>query len=103
MLVVDEADSFTGFLVVRTLGWEWEIENIAVETASIRRGLGSQLLHALLSQARSEKIIAIWLEVRESNQAARRLYEKFLFQEHGRRPNYYHNPEDIAIIYKLCL
>jgi ribosomal-protein-alanine N-acetyltransferase len=103
MLVADEDASIKGFIVVRTLGREWEIENIAVEIASMRRGLGSQLLHALLSQARSEKVMTIYLEVRESNHAARRLYEKFLFQEGSRRLNYYHDPADDAIVYLLYL
>ncbi len=102
-LVAEDADSFLGFVVVRAVGSEWEIENIAVASSAVRRGLASQLLSDLLKLARDERASAIWLEVRESNPAARRLYQKFLFQEHGRRPNYYHNPEDIAIIYKLCL
>lgn len=103
MLVMDEEAAIKGFIVVRTLGGEWEIENIAIETASTRRGLGSQLLHAMLSQARSEKVTTIWLEVRESNHAARSFYEKFLFQVRSRRLSYYHNPADDAIIYVLCL
>ncbi len=103
VLVLGLKNSIQAFIVVRTLGEEWEIENIAVENASMRRGLGSQLLSALLSQARSESVSTIWLEVRESNHAARRLYEKFLFQEQSRRAHYYHNPDDNAIIYMLYL
>ncbi len=103
VLALELENSIKGFIVVRTLGEEWEIENIAVENASIRQGLGSQLLRALLSQARSESVSTIWLEVRESNHAARGLYEKFLFQEQSRRAHYYHNPDDNAIIYMLYL
>jgi ribosomal-protein-alanine N-acetyltransferase len=103
MLVAEDETSIKGFVVVRTLGGEWEIENVAVEGTRMRQGLGSQLLRTLLSQARSEKVSTIWLEVRESNHAARRFYEKFLFQERSRRPSYYHNPVDDAIIYMLYL
>jgi ribosomal-protein-alanine N-acetyltransferase len=103
MFVAENESSIDGFIVVRTLGEEWEIENIAVESAATRQGLGSQLLHALLSQAGNQKVATIWLEVRESNHAARRLYEKFLFQERSRRLNYYHNPADDALVYMLYL
>jgi ribosomal-protein-alanine N-acetyltransferase len=101
-ILVAEADGLLqGFLVARTLGDEWEIENIAVGMQ--RQGLGSQLLSDLLREARSERVAKIWLEVRESNRSARLLYQKFLFEEHSMRENYYHGPIENAIIYMLCL
>lgn len=103
-ILVAEADGLVqGFLVARTLGDEWEIENIAVAVGMQRQGLGSQLLIDLLREARNEKVTKIWLEVRESNRSARLLYQKFLFEEHSMRQNYYHGPVENAIIYMLCL
>ena len=92
-----------GFLVARTLGDEWEIENIAVAAGMQRQGVGSQLLCDLLREARRERVAKIWLEVRESNRSARLLYQKFLFEERSMRENYYHGPVERAIIYMLCL
>ena len=44
---------------------------------------------------------AVFLEVRESNRAARALYEKWAFLESGRRRGYYKDPEEDAILYRL--
>ena len=57
----------------------------------------------LLRRAQSEGATAIFLEVRESNHAARSLYEKWAFSESGRRPRYYTQPEEDAIVYRLAL
>ena len=64
-------------------GEEWEIENIAVAGRARRRGLGTRLLGEFLDLAQSRGAEAVFLEVRESNLAARRLYEKWAFVESG--------------------
>ena len=68
-----------------------------------RRGIGSQLLKELIAIARERKLQTIFLEVRESNVAARALYCKFGFEESGRRKNYYANPTEDAVLYTLNL
>jgi ribosomal-protein-alanine N-acetyltransferase len=88
-------------VIARVLGDEWEIENIAIAGTARRRGLGTRLLGELLDMARARGAAAIFLEVRESNQAARALYEKWAFLESGRRPIYYKNPPEDAILYRL--
>lgn len=90
-----------GFLVARALGNDWELENIAVSGEARRRGLGTRLLGEFLSLARAEGASAVFLEVRESNAAARMLYEKWAFVETGRRPGYYSSPDEDAVIYRL--
>jgi ribosomal-protein-alanine acetyltransferase len=100
-LVIEEAVGMQGFLVARQVAAEWEIENIAVAGAARRRGLGTRLLGQFLDQARSEGATAVFLEVRESNRAARSLYEKWAFTESGRRPRYYAQPEEDAVVYRL--
>jgi ribosomal-protein-alanine acetyltransferase len=102
-LVIEEAVGMQGFLVARQVAAEWEIENIAVAGAARRRGLGTRLLGQFLDQARSEGATAVFLEVRESNRAARSLYEKWAFTESARRPRYYTQPEEDAIVYRLSL
>lgn len=90
-----------GFLVARSLGDEWELENIAVSGSARRRGLGSRLLGEFLGHARAGRASAIFLEVRESNTAARLLYEKWDFAQTGRRTDYYKDPDEDAVLYRL--
>jgi [ribosomal protein S18]-alanine N-acetyltransferase len=90
-----------GFLVARELDGECEIENIVISRAVRRQGLGTRLLGAFLELARAQAATAVFLEVRESNIAARRLYEKAGFLHSGNRPLYYRDPPEGAILYRL--
>lgn len=100
-LVVEDGAALQGFLVAHAVAGEWEIENIAVAGAARRRGLGTRLLEEFLKMASGEGATAVFLEVRESNRAARFLYEKWSFRESGRRSGYYAQPQEDAIVYRL--
>jgi ribosomal-protein-alanine N-acetyltransferase len=100
-LIVEDEAGVQGFIVGRGLDAEWEIENIAVAGPTRRRGLGTRLLGEFLDLARGRGALAVFLEVRESNLAARRLYEKAAFVESGRRKRYYREPEEDAIVFRL--
>jgi [ribosomal protein S18]-alanine N-acetyltransferase len=100
-LVIEEGPSVRGFLVAHEVAREWEIENVAVAGAARRRGLGARLLGEFLKMASGEGATAVFLEVRESNHAARLLYEKWSFEESGRRSGYYTQPQEDAIVYRL--
>ena len=95
--------SVLGFLVALRLAPEWELENIVVAPSARRRGVGRQLMDALLSAARRSNSGSVFLEVRESNDAARTLYEKGGFKQTGRRKSYYANPMEDAVLYRLIL
>jgi len=92
-----------GFLVARRLGSEWELENIVVSPTFQREGIGRRLLEELLSRARETGGDALFLEVRESNAAARSLYEQAGFQPAGRRKSYYKAPQEDGILYRRKL
>lgn len=98
-----KASAFLGFLVARNLAAEWELENIVVSPAARRRGLGAALLEELLIRTRASGSESVFLEVRESNQSARSLYEKVGFQTAGRRKGYYFKPQEDAILYRYDL
>ncbi|HXY51443.1 MAG TPA: ribosomal protein S18-alanine N-acetyltransferase [Terriglobales bacterium] len=102
-LVIEESGWVRGFLMARHVASEWEIENLAIAGSARRRGLGTRLLVEFLGQVQAQGALAVFLEVRESNRAARMLYEKWAFAESGRRPGYYHGPEEAAILYRLPL
>jgi ribosomal-protein-alanine N-acetyltransferase len=101
--IVIEEDHVQGFIVARNLGPEWEIENIVIASTTQRRGLGTRLVQELLEHAQSQGAQAVFLEVRESNRAARALYSKSGFVESGRRRCYYRNPDEDALVYKKLL
>ena len=102
-LVVEDESGIQGFLVGQAHADEWELQNVAVVAAAHRRGFGSQLLTEFLEQGRARGAHAVYLEVRASNQVARAFYQKWLFQEKGRRKGYYTSPLEDAILYSLNL
>jgi ribosomal-protein-alanine N-acetyltransferase len=101
VLVVDDEGSIRGFLIARTAGEECELENIIVASSSQRCGLGSKLIQELIAIARSQRTPGIFLEVRDSNVAARSLYEKCGFTISGRRKSYFTDPAEDAVLYTL--
>jgi ribosomal-protein-alanine N-acetyltransferase len=96
-----EEGRLSGFICAQTVAEEWEIENVVVADPFLRRGIACELLLELIEQARKAAASAILLEVRRSNRPARRLYEKHGFREVGRRPSYYRDPAEDAILYAL--
>jgi [ribosomal protein S18]-alanine N-acetyltransferase len=92
--------TIVGFLVARHQGPEWELENIVVASTARQKGLGSRLLEEFLRRAESAGSESVHLEVRGSNQFARAFYEKWGFEETGRRKGYYADPAEDAILYR---
>lgn len=88
-----------GFIVARkTAPDEREILNIAVAPPYRRLGIGERLLERLMYNGESGDV---FLEVRESNHSARRLYERLGFADVGRRAGYYEDPVETAVIMKI--
>ncbi len=101
VLVAEEAGNISGFVCAKNVAGDWEIENMVVAKQGRRRGVGSGLLDELLRRVRQQAGAAVWLEVRESNQSARRLYERYSFHETGRRRGYYRDPGEDAVLYEF--
>jgi len=101
-LVIEEPTGVQGFLIAKDIAAEWELENIAIAGTARRRGLGTRLLGEFLDHVRAQGASTVFLEVRESNRAARSLYEKWAFEETGRRVGYYQNPDEDALVYSLA-
>ncbi len=97
LLLAEHGRGVIGFLAARSLHDECEIENIVVSRAMQRRGIASELLKHLFSTL-SDRVQSIFLEVRESNQPAIRLYEKAGFEVVGRRKSYYQEPGEDALM-----
>ena len=100
-LVAEQDDSVIGFVVARGVAGEWELENLVVAASARNRGFGSLLVQALLYRLSALSAAAVFLEVRESNHTARRLYERHEFFQSGRRRAYYQDPPEDAVLYRL--
>lgn len=101
-VAVDQENSaLAGFLIFWRLDAELELHKIAVVKDCQRRGYGSCLLDFFITTARSWHCQRALLEVRASNVAAIRLYEKFAFQRVGRRRDYYSLPAEDALVFQL--
>lgn len=81
------------FAVCHTVLDEATLFNIAVDPAFQGQGFGYLLLEGLMKMLRQRNIATLWLEVRESNQKARRLYARLGFNEVDVRKNYYPTPD----------
>ncbi|HLK19483.1 MAG TPA: GNAT family N-acetyltransferase [Bryobacteraceae bacterium] len=87
-----------GFVVSRSVGErEREILNVAVRPDLRRLGIASELLRAEMARWPG----AHFLEVRESNEAARLLYQGLGFEAVGTRPGYYENPPESGIVMRI--
>jgi ribosomal-protein-alanine N-acetyltransferase len=91
----DEVVAFAGIWLMVD---EAHITTFAVDPANRRRGIGERLLLTLLDVALQRGAREATLEVRLSNVAARRLYEKFGFRPVGLRPRYYSDNGEDALI-----
>lgn len=85
-----------GFILSRSAGGEAEILSVAVDPVRRGSGLGRDLLSLHLRRLAGIGVGAVFLEVSETNVAARRLYAKAGFREVGRRPNYYRETDGPA-------
>jgi len=87
-----------GFAVVRQVGDDGELLQIAVDKSARRSGIGSLLMEAVLDYAAKNAMHSIFLEVRSSNVAAITLYEKNGFEPVRTRKDYYDNPVEDALV-----
>ena len=90
-----ETVGFAGMWVIMD---EAHITTIGVDTGCRRRGIGRRLVLELLREARARRANHVSLEVREHNDAARRLYEQFKFVEVSLRRGYYRDNNEDAVV-----
>ncbi len=97
-MVALEDDRVVGYIGSQTVCGETDVMNIAVHPDRRRRGLGEILIEQLIVELKKRGSISLTLEVRASNEPAIGLYTKLGFRQVGRRPNYYRNPKEDALI-----
>ena len=99
----EESSAVCGFLVARRVANELEVLNFAVQPEKRRRGFGRALLQEALAWGRTLSADRAFLEVRVSNLAAIRFYERHGFEVTGRRPRYYSAPIEDALVLAAAL
>ena len=92
-----------GYAFARVIADEAEILNLAVLPLFRRRGIGGRLLEAAVTAVRTAGAGELFLEVRESNAAAKALYLTRGFRPVGVRTGYYRNPRENAVVLRLGL
>jgi len=97
-LVAMDHDKLVGYIGSQTVLGEGDMMNLAVAPNYRRMGIGEGLVNALVAALSARGATRLALEVRASNTPAIALYEKLGFQVAGRRPNYYRNPKEDALI-----
>ncbi len=91
---------YCGFIYVLD---EAEIPNVCVRSDARNKGVGRQMMTRLLEEAEKLDISVAYLEVRESNQAARHLYGSLGFTANGIRKNFYEQPTEDAVLMSKTL
>ena len=97
-LVAQEGERLAGYVGSQTVLDETDMMNIAVHPDYRRCGVAQQLVVQLVADLKRRGSRCLTLEVRASNDPARKLYEKLGFQQIGLRKNYYRNPREDALI-----
>jgi len=98
-----EGGRVAGFLVASLVPPQAELESIAVDPEFQRRGVARGLFAALASELGPAQVTEVILESRVSNSLALALYAGLGFAEIGRRPRYYADPIEDAVLMRLRL
>lgn len=93
-------DTVVGYGGIWNICGEADIIDIGVLSDCRNKGIGGGILSRLIEICKNEECKKITLEVRKTNAAAQRLYQKYGFLFAGERKNYYGNQEDA---YLMCL
>ena len=101
--VAEEAEEIFGYCGFCFVLDEAEIPNVCVKAEARQKGVGKQMMTALIEKAKELGVAVLYLEVRESNTPARRLYESLGFVSDGIRKNFYEQPVENAVLMSKTL
>lgn len=98
IVAVGDNDQVLGYAGLTVVAGEGYIDNIAVRKEYRLQGIAQALLEVFLRFGAAHQLAFLTLEVRASNEPAKRLYLKHGFEQVGRRKNYYDQPTEDAIL-----
>ena len=97
-IVATDGDKVVGYVGSQSVMGEADMMNVAVDERYRGRGIAKNLILNLIERLKSNEVYSLTLEVRAGNVAAIGLYNGLGFSQVGRRPNYYSNPKEDALI-----
>ena len=97
-VVALDGDTVAGYIGSQSVLGESDMMNVAVAPEYRRRGIAQALILELIRRLSQQGNRSLMLEERASNTPAITLYHKLGFAQVGRRPNYYRNPKEDALI-----
>ncbi len=101
-IVCEEDGHIAGYCGMWTVLGEGNIVNVAVGEAYRRRGIGREMMDSLIERGLEKQVEIFFLEVRQSNEAAKHLYESAGFKNIGLRKNFYEKPcEDACVMSRI--
>jgi len=103
MWALKEGGIIQGYICYWNSKKEIQILNVAVHPDYRRRGVGERLIRRVIQTGAEADAEQLWLEVRTSNRPAQNLYRKLGFFEVGRRPHYYRDTGEDAIVMNLII
>ena len=101
IVVAERENTIVGYCIVYFVLDEAEIARVAVDSLQRKQGVGQKLLEATCQICREKGIERLLLDVRESNEPARRFYQAYGFEEDGIRKNFYDNPKEHAVLMSM--
>ncbi len=102
-VVALDGDTVAGYIGSQSVLGESDMMNVAVAPEYRRQGIAQALILELIRRLSQQGNRSLMLEVRASNTPAITLYHKLGFAQVGRRPNYYRNPKEDALILRRAL
>lgn len=102
-LVAKDDGKVVGYAIYHGLKEEFDLHNLAVHPDFRKKGIGSALMKKVIDDAQKNDTLEIYLQVRESNDEAKKLYSKFGFKVIGKRARYYSDNQEAAFIMKRGL
>lgn len=94
----ERGEEVAGYVIATFAADQGEITNLAIRPELRRAGHASRLLDFVHREAARRAATSMWLEVRETNVAARALYASHGYREVGRRARYYEHPTEDALV-----
>jgi ribosomal-protein-alanine N-acetyltransferase len=102
-LIADAHGVVAGYVVAQSAADQGEILNLGVAPVYRRQGIGRALVEGVRALLVARGVRQVYLEVRESNAVARRLYQSLGFNEVARRARYYRRPAEDAVILRAAV
>lgn len=101
LVYVEIEKKIMGYIMVQVVKNEAQILNIAIDVPFQHRGYGKKLLQYTLHELGTQT--NVFLEVRESNLPAIKLYSEFNFEKIGAREHYYSDGENAIVMFRKAV